>query len=644
MCGITGAIALNEKCIDRLSAVEASVQALRQRGPDHHAVYRHGQVALGHARLSIFDTSAAGNQPFSDDSGRYTMVFNGEFYNFKHYRKQLLDAGVQLRSETDTEVLLHLYMQDGPAFLQKVNGFFALAIFDREADSVFLARDRMGIKPLLVYQSDDLVLFGSEMKALLAYDMPREIDRASLFAYLQLNYTPGPATMLRGVQKLAAGGSLLIKNIHSKPTVERSQWYQLPFHTENYAAIRANGYQAACKQLETLLQTSVERRLAADVPVGTFLSGGIDSSVITALATRQSSQVNSFSIGFADNPFFDETEYAQAVAKMYGTNHTVFSLTQNDLFAHLHNVLDYIDEPFADSSAINVYILSQETRKHVTVSLSGDGADEMFGGYNKHMADWRARNPRAAGRAIGLLAPVWSAMPKSRNSKVGNLMRQLDKFARGMRLSNRERYWQWASILTEEAANYLLAEAPNLQRGDLSPVGAAYQQRKETILKYLRKEGDLNEVLFTDMHLVLQNDMLTKVDLMSMANSLEVRTPFLDHEVVEFAFQLPPEYKIAGGMKKKILQDTFKSALPPILYNRPKKGFEVPLLDWFRTGLRSTIEQDLLAEGFVAEQGIFNPAAVQTLRKQLFSNNPGDAPATIWALLVFQHWWKKYLA
>lgn len=643
MCGITGVIALSERGSRHLSQLEAAVTTLNKRGPDNQSVMRHKQVGFGHARLSIFDTSDAGNQPFSDPSGRYTMVFNGEFYNFREHRDSMQANGIAFTSETDTEVLLHGYIIEGPAFLEKVNGFFAIAIYDRANDSVFLARDRMGIKPLLVYQSEDVLLFGSEMKALLAYDIPRSIDRASLFTYLQLNYTPGPASMLEGIEKVRPGSSITISAIHTQPSITTNDWYTLPLQPERYSDLRAKGYKAAQNTLEELLENAVMKRMAADVPVGTFLSGGIDSSVITALAARNSDKVDSFSIGFSDNPFFDETEYAREVAKQCGTNHTVFSLSQNDLFEHLDSVLNYIDEPFADSSAINVYILSRETRKHVTVALSGDGADEMFSGYNKHMAEFRARHPGMQELGIKALSPLWKVLPKSRNSKVGNMVRQLDRFATGMKLSKQERYWRWASILDEETANYLLLE-PSNSGGKISNTAAHYKQRKETLLQYLRKEGDLNEALYTDMHLVLQNDMLTKVDLMSMANSLEVRTPFLDHEVVEFAFMLPPEYKITHGMKKKILQDTFRKQLPERLYNRPKKGFEVPLLDWFRTGLRSTIEDDLLKPSFVKEQGIFNPEAVAAMRTRLFSNDPGDVPATIWALIVFQRWWKNYIA
>ena len=316
----------------------------------------------------------------------------------------------------------------------------------------------------------------------------------------------------------------------------------------------------------------MQQRLIADVPLGTFLSGGIDSSVITTLASRHVDRLNTFSVGYRDEPFFDETRYAQLVAKRLKTNHTVFSLTNRDLYEHLHQLLDHIDEPFADSSAIPVYILSKETRQRVTVALSGDGADELFSGYNKHRAAWRMLHPGLAERSVQALLPLWRALPQSRQGVLTNRVRQLQRFAEGSALTAKERYLRWATFTTDDEAGALLSEESQQQ-----VASAVYRERTQQLIAAISNEHEtVSQWLYADTQLVLPNDMLTKVDLMSMAHGLEVRVPFLDHRVVEFAFQLPEESKINRRMKKRIVQDTFRSVLPDALYRRPKKGFEVP--------------------------------------------------------------------
>jgi len=385
------------------------------------------------------------------------------------------------------------------------------------------------------------------------------------------------------------------------------------------------------------MKDSIRKRLISDVPLGAFLSGGIDSSVVVALASHQTKHLNTFSIGYADNPFFDETYYANLVAKRYQTNHTVFSLSNHHFLEHIDNILAYIDEPFADSSAIPEYILSYYTRKHVTVALSGDGGDEVFAGYNKHAAELRIRKEDFLNSLVKAGQPIWNILPQSRNKRSTNFFRQLSRFAEGARLDVKERYWRWAGFLTEQQALGFLTPAAQTKIDSV-----AFGDQKRDLLQRLKDEESLEDLLATDISLVLLSDMLVKVDLMSMANSLEVRSPFLDHEIVDFAFSLPTCYKIDKSMKKKIVQDAFRKYLPAELYNRPKHGFEIPLLDWFRKELRSMITGDLLNDKFVAQQGIFDTKSVQQLKARLFSNNPGDAHATIWALIVFQSWWKNY--
>ncbi|MGB3777076.1 MAG: asparagine synthase (glutamine-hydrolyzing) [Tunicatimonas sp.] len=637
MCGITGLYAFNELGKFHLINLSAATEALSSRGPDFGRADIIDRVGLGHRRLSIIDTSADGHQPMRDPSGRYAIVYNGEIYNYPALRQRLQQQGVAFQSATDTEVLLQLYIHEGVGCLDHLNGFFAFAVYDQEEDVLFVARDRLGIKPLLYYQDEDKVIFASEMKSLLAYGIEKHLDYNSLQHYLRFNYVPAPHTMLQNVKKLMPGEYLEV----SKPRPERVQfgtYYQIPFDEARLNPENLS-YEQQQRKLATLLEDSVQKRLVADVPLGTFLSGGIDSSVITTLASRHVDRLNTFSVGYRDEPFFDETRYAQLVAKRLKTDHTVFSLTNRDLYEHLHQMLDYIDEPFADSSAIPVYILSKETRQRVTVALSGDGADELFSGYNKHQAAWRMLHPGLAERGVQKLLPLWQALPKSRQSGLTNRVRQFQRFAEGSTLTAKERYLRWATFTTDTEARALLSKE---SREIL--VEAEYRQRTQRLVQNISDEHEsVAQWLYTDTRLVLPNDMLTKVDLMSMAHGLEVRVPFLDHRLVEFAFQLPEESKINRRMKKRIVQDTFRSVLPDALYRRPKKGFEVPLLGWFRSELKSMITDDLLEDNFVEEQGIFDPAAVRHLKQQLFSSNPGDGHATVWALLVFQWWWKKYL-
>lgn len=635
MCGIVGIISKNK---EELHKIEVATQTLSKRGPDNQNVVVYEQLALGHARLSIIDTTESANQPFTDESGRYVIVYNGEIFNFLELKAQLVKDGQHFKTNSDTEVLLYLFIKHGKACLEMLNGFFAFAVFDKQDNSLFIARDRMGVKPLLYYFDGETFIFGSELKALLSFNINKSIDKLSLFNYFQFNYIPSNNSIFTKVKKLKPAHFIHLTNLNELTKIQEHRYYSIPYNPNEYISSTPTSYLSAQKQLHDLLDDAVQKRLVADVPIGTFLSGGIDSSVISTLAKRHKPDLNTFSIGYKDEPFFDETKYASAVAKKIGSHHHSFSLSNNDLFENLNEVLDYIDEPFADSSAIAVYILSKYTKKQVTVALSGDGADEIFSGYNKHAAEFGIRNPSLKESMMKWGYPVWNMLPKSRNHKLTNINRQLYKFSLGAKLSNKERYWLWAAILDEKHTNDLFINNPINEADFLN----RYHKRKNILLNSITIDGDINDVFYTDTKMVLVNDMLRKVDSMSMANSLEVRTPFLDYRVVNFAFSLPVEFKIDGNFKKKILQDAFRSELPQEIYNRPKHGFEVPLLSWFRNELRSTIENDLLSDKFILEQGIFNHSTIQRLKKQLFSNNPNDTAATVWALIVFNTWWKKY--
>ncbi len=627
MCGISGIVSKQDLSKSDIERLDASVATLKKRGPDSSGTYTHNNVGLGHTRLAILDTSNAASQPFFSEDQNYVLVFNGEIYNFMDLRRDLEKEGLVFKTHSDTEVLLAQYIRDKEKCLEKFMGFFAFAVLDKRDNSVFIARDRFGIKPLYIYQDEKQILFASELKAIMAFDIKKNINHTVLFQYLQFNYIPGKQCIFKDASKLEPGHYAVIKNNE----ITTASYYKIPYDRSEKCSLT---YPQAQKKLMELLEKSVERRMISDVPLGAFLSGGTDSSIITALASRQTKRLNTFSIGYQDEPMFDETSYAEEVAKKFDTEHTVFKLTNKDLLDVVFEVLDYTDEPFADSSSLAVYILSRETRKKVTVALSGDGADELFSGYSKHKAEFLMRNPTAANAMITNLDWLWKKLPQSRNSAVANNIRQFEKFATASKLTTKNRYWKWASLMNERTAESMLKEEVDY---DL------YQKEKAILLAPFTKNGDFNEVLMTDMNMVLEGDMLTKVDRMSMANSLEVRVPFLDHELVNFAFSLPEEFKICSTHRKRILQDTFRDILPERLYKRPKHGFEVPLKSWFSSDLKNLIDNDLLSRKFIEEQGIFNPDKIDELKFKLNSSNPQESTGNIWGLIVFQYWWKKWI-
>ncbi|GAB4334757.1 MAG: asparagine synthase (glutamine-hydrolyzing) [Flammeovirgaceae bacterium] len=627
MCGITGIYAFNDIGWFHSINLPKSNLAISHRGPDAGKIWTENRCGLGHRRLSILDLSSAANQPMTDPSGRYTIIFNGEIYNFQHLRKPLQDKGIQFNTSGDTEVLLQLLIHEGVSCLPKLHGFWAFAFYDKQEDELLIARDRFGIKPLVWYMDEDKFLFGSEMSAILAFGVPREIDYVSLFLYFQLCYVPEPHCIFKNMQKLPAahylklkGRNLEIKRYYQTPCLAPSQFLKL-------------SYEDAQKELLQRIEDSVQERMIADVPLGAFLSGGIDSSTVVAFASRFTNQLNTFSIGYKDEPLFDETKYANLVAKKYQTNHTVFTLTNDDLFEAIQELLNFYGEPFADSSAIPVYVLCKNTRKKVTVALSGDGGDEVFAGYNKHLGEWKARQRGWDTQLVKMMMPLLAKMPKNRNSFLGNKARQLYRFGSMMDLSPQERYWALCTWKKAEDVKSML----NLEV--LSKVEEAeLNKRIQGITQHIQGD-DFNEILYADLQTLLPSDMLHKVDSMSMANALEVRVPLLDYRIVDFAFSLPSEYKINGKMKKRLLQDAVRPLLPAELYNRPKHGFDVPLAKGFRQELRGWVEE-LLKDDFIAEQGIFEVGYIRNLKNTVFNTQNFDQNQ-VWAILAFQYWWRK---
>ncbi|MEX2597431.1 MAG: asparagine synthase (glutamine-hydrolyzing) [Salibacteraceae bacterium] len=642
MCGILGLLDLHPDG-ERFKSFGTALAALNHRGPDHQEKLIEQPLALGHTRLSIIDLDKRSNQPMTDESGRYTLVFNGEIYNFKELKQECEQLGYRFKTESDTEVLLVLLMQFGEACMPKLNGFFAFAFFDRNTNTLILARDRYGIKPLVYYANEKSFSFSSELKALMPLKFDKVIDKVSLFSYFKFNYIPAPHTILQDHFKLEPGHCLKVSWNKKLIEYQIEKWYEIPYDPSDEKNLSAHDYQQSQKVLKRFLRESVRKRLVADVPVGCFLSGGIDSSIITAIASEENQNLAAFSIGFPDQPYFDESKYARQVANHLKVDHHLFEVRNSDLLEAAHNVLNHLDEPFADSSALNVYLLAKHTKQHVKVALSGDGGDELFGGYHKHGAEFRLRNRKLIDHAVGKLKPVWDRVPSSRSGKLSNLSRQLQKFSDGYTLNARDRYWRWAGILSEEQANFFLKEEMLQREQRLSDDAHSFKKRKDHLLRNIKKEGTLNEVLLSDMLLSLPNDMLYKVDSMSMAHALEVRTPMLDQHVVKHAFKLPIMFKVNHFTKKKILHDCYSDRLPTEVFDRNKKGFEVPLLEWFRGPMKSTFERYCNDHDFIEEQGLFNQDAINDLQKKLYSSNPGDAASSAWALVVFQSWYAKHI-
>lgn len=625
MCGITGIFSHSEDIGKHKETVNKAIEALHHRGPDNHGFFCDAVAALGHTRLSIIDTSEVSAQPFYSADRRYVMVYNGEFFNYKEHRDELQKQGITFRSTGDTEVLLQLYITKGEKFLKDVNGFFAVAIYDTLEKTLFVARDRFGIKPLFYSAGDTRFIFASEMKAMLKYPVSKAIDNVSLFQYLQLNYIPAPNTILQDVKKFPVGHYTVIK---AGQAVSFKSFCKDPYPPEQK---NVSSFEEAKETYLNLFDDAVQKRLISDVPLGTFLSGGLDSSAVTAMAVRHKPDLMTFSIGYKDEPMFDESRFSEMVSKKLKTQHHSFMLGTDDLYNELFKVLDAIDEPFADSSAIPMHILARNTRKHVTVALSGDGGDELMAGYNKHRAEYKLQHSAYLKTMTTAAMPFLKMLPQSRNSTLGNIARQGIRFAEGAKMSAAERYWQWASIANAQQAAALLLNS-----------NASDQMRKKELLQSIN--NDFNSLLYTDVKLVLQNDMLVKTDSMSMANSLEVRVPLLDYRLVNFLFSLPAECKITAGSQKKILREAVAPLLPSEILTRKKHGFEVPLLKWFKGGLRDSIENNWLNEKDIEAEGIFNAVTVKALKQQLYSASPADSVARVWGLIVFRHWYKNHIA
>jgi asparagine synthase (glutamine-hydrolysing) len=623
MCGIAGfidspvAVPLSRE--DATSRLRQMCDVIRHRGPDDEGIRVESGVALGMRRLSIIDV-AGGHQPIGNEDGTVWIVFNGEIYNFRELRKELQEAGHRFTTSTDTEAIVHAYEEWGADAIRRLRGMFGLAIWDSNNRRLVLARDRVGIKPLYYAVAGGRLRFASELKSLLCDPaVPAEIDVDALDHYLSFLYTPRESSIFRDVCKLPPGHVLTWQEgrLHVEP-------YWRPSTTE---AFRGTEREAADTLHRTLLD-AVSSHMVSDVPIGAFLSGGVDSSVVVALMAQLSSApVKTFSIGF-DEPEFDELEYARRVAAHYGTDHHEF-VVRPDALSILDALISHFDEPFADSSAIPTWYVSEMARRHVTVVLSGDGGDELFGGYDRYLPHPRVvafdrYAPQGLRRAAAIAGET---LPHGIRGK--NFLRHVGRTERGRYL---------------DAIRFFSAdEKPALLSGDVrSALGAVDPETR--LARHFERYAELpwpSQMMRFDLETYLPDDVLTKVDRMSMAHSIESRVPLLDNDVIELANTLPASIKIKNGRRKHVLKEVASRLLPEGMVDRTKQGFGVPLGTWFRGGLKELFADTLLSPSAI-QRGYFEPRFVRRIVDEHLSGRR-DHTLRLWQLVIFERWHRQYV-
>ncbi|HZT75633.1 MAG TPA: asparagine synthase (glutamine-hydrolyzing) [Vicinamibacterales bacterium] len=624
MCGIAGFVDAQDPAapLDAAAShalVHRMCDAIRHRGPDDEGVWVSEGVALGMRRLSIIDLST-GHQPIHSEDRTVWIVFNGEIYNYRELRTQLEAAGHRFYTSTDTETIVHAYEQWGADAIGRLRGMFGLAIWDAKTRSLLVARDRIGIKPMHYAVVGRRLYFGSEIKSLLeAPDLPRDLDLDSLDHYLSFLYTPRDQSIFASVQKLPPGHLLTWQ----EGRLSLEKYWQISA-TEHYRGSEAD----AVADLHAVLADAVRSHLVSDVPLGAFLSGGIDSSTVVGLmAAASGARVKTFSIGF-DVPAFDELEHARTVAAHFGTEHHEF-VVKPDAVSILDRLVWHFDEPFADSSAIPTWYVSEMARRHVTVVLSGDGGDELFGGYDRYLPHPRVvAFDRYSPRAFRHVAAIAAArLPHGARGK--NFLRHVSRDDQG-------RYLDAIRFFSTDEKPALLA--PDVRRA------LASTDPETRLARHFDRFAALpwpSQMMRFDAETYLPEDVLTKVDRMSMAHSIESRVPLLDNEVIAFAASLPAAWKIKNGRRKHVLKAVAARLLPAEILNRRKQGFGVPLGTWFRDGLRELFADTLLSASAL-QRGYFQPSFVRRLVDEHLAGKR-DHTLRLWQLVVFERWHRQYV-
>jgi len=625
MCGIAGRINFRTRAPVNPEVLAGMCALIAHRGPDGQDVWTEQYAGLGHRRLAIIDLSDGGRQPMAYADGRFRITFNGEIYNYRELRSDLQRRGHHFRTQSDTEVILAAYAEYGHACVERLNGMFAFGLWDRSERTLLLARDRVGKKPLYYRLDADGIAFASEPKAFLAE--PGFVSRPDLAAidwYLSYQYVPAPLSALAGVRRLEPAHYLAVGDGSEAPR----RYWQLKYGPKVQIS-----EQDAAAELIAKLDAAVRRRLVSDVPLGAFLSGGIDSgSVVALMANATSAPVKTFSIGFEEDEY-NELPFARMVAKRYATDHREF-IVRPDAVGLLPKISWHYNEPYADSSAIPTFYLSELTRRHVTVALNGDGGDENFAGYDRYHAVALARRldrvPKATRRAI---ASTVRALPPGA-SRSG--LRRLHRFADSMHLSPERRYCRWVMHFTAEMKELLCTEGFRDAAGSRDPDELLLDRYRATDARNI-----VDATLDVDLHTYLPDDLLVKVDIASMAHGLEARSPLLDHEVMEFAASLPTTYKLKAGVTKRIFKKAVSGLLPDAILSRPKRGFGVPIEQWFRNELRE-FASDLLLSKRALERGYFRPAAVARLLEE-HADGTRSWHYQLWNLVMLEMWHQRVL-
>ncbi|GAK59425.1 asparagine synthase, glutamine-hydrolyzing [Candidatus Vecturithrix granuli] len=629
MCGIAGSYNFRgSKGVDP-ELVQRMTDIIQHRGPDADGVYVKDNIGLGHRRLSIIDLSEAGRQPMFSLDRQFAIVFNGEIYNYLDYRENLQQRGHKFHSKTDTEVIIYLYREYGEQCVQYLRGMFAFAIWDEQQQQLFLAVDRLGKKPIYYYADDYRIVFGSELKCLLQDPtIPKEINYEALYDYLMYLYVPAPKTIFKHIYKLPPAHYLVCKptGIHGP-----YEYWDLSFarveeqHNESYF----------CEKLIELFEEATRIRLMSDVPLGAFLSGGIDSSgVVAMMAQSTKGQVITTSIGFEERQF-NELDFARKVSQQYHTDHFE-RVVKADALGILDKIVWHFDEPFADSSAVPTYYVSKLSREKVTVALAGDAGDENFAGYAKYSIDMlehalRTRIPNVIKQAIitplANIYPQWDWLPQYLRGKF---------FLTNLTLSHAHGFYRTNTYLTQHEQNQLLSEDFKRSIHGYDPF---------TVIEQFYKKADtddpLSKMQYVDIKNYLPGDILVKVDRMSMANSLEVRAPMLDHKFMEFVATIPVRFKLHGQEKKYILKKALTPYLPPEILYRKKHGFEIPLDKWFRNELKDFSQETLLSSKTYS-RGFFQPAYVEKMWQQ-HQSGQRNFGTNFWTLLMFELWYRRFM-
>src|SRR5437660_12381334 len=626
MCGITGIVRSDGAQIDRELLTRMN-NAICHRGPDDDGFYFSDGVGLAMRRLSIIDLKS-GHQPIHNQDRTAWIVFNGEIYNYRELRDQLEKLGHKFYTDSDTEAIVHAYDQYGADCPKYLRGMFAFAIWDERTKSLFLARDRVGKKPLLYAELDGELVFGSEFNALLQHpDVSRDVDFEALHYYLSFVCVPAPVTAYRAIRKLEPGHSLLWRN----GEIKTERYWQLDFSKK----VKITEEEAG-ERVVDLLRDAVKVRLMSEVPLGAFLSGGIDSSAVVALMAEESSeQVKTFSIGF-DEQDFSELHHARRVAEHVGSDHHEF-VVRPDAMEILPTLVEHYGEPFADSSAIPSYYVSRETRRHVTVALNGDGGDECFAGYERYAAmNLAQRYSKLVPAAIrnGVIRNVAKALPQVQSRK--NPFRKAQRFLDAASLSPVQRYLRWVSAFDEQAKLDLYSNDFRNETAAFSTVAFI-----EPWFAKANGAGIVDASLLTDTMTYLPNDLLVKMDIASMTVSLEARSPFLDHHLMEFAASLPEKLKLRRLTTKYLLKRVLKKLVPEENLTRSKMGFGVPINHWFRSAMQPFLRETLLSDKAFA-RGLFKPESVRRIIDEHVEGRDAHEHR-LWSLLMLELWFQRFI-